>query len=182
VADQRHSTRNSAEWYDEYMHWLTLQGWVSSNSTFRQLNNSHTSFEIKNALLSVLQIAIGPGTRFDVMRSLFSTLQADQGSNEYNLFEDKQKTNNGGGFQIGTVGRDSGDHIVMPSIFSAYTCQTRHHNFLWWHWSSESINFYGAFNTMILVRSQWETVKADVQEKLGDLAKKEIGTVGPLHA
>jgi hypothetical protein len=182
VADMNHPDgRNGNDWYNEYTHWLTVQGWVTQDYHWQELSGKNTTFVIQDGILDFLKLAIGEGTRLDILAKVFHVFQNNPNSNEYNLVQSKQTANGGGGFQLGTAGYAQGDaHVNLSSLFTAYHADRQDHNFLWVHWSTTSFSFYAAFNDMILNTDMWNQVKDDVLKKLGSLAKKEIGNVGQL--
>jgi len=185
VADLEHENKkNTQEWYDEYVHWLSVQGWVTQNFSWKDLNDSTSELVMQDAILEVIISAVGSGAVYNLMLSLFQILVNKQDTPEFTLLENKKNAKSGGGFQIGAADYSGGgaEQVVCPSMFTAYQTEETHHNFLWWSWTSSSINFYGAFNNLVLNKDAWNQVKDEVIEKLGELRTQQIGSVGPLKA
>jgi hypothetical protein len=69
------------------------------------------------------------------------------------------------------------DDVVMVMTGMQFRASTSHGRFLWWSWSSTSIEIKRAANRFVLNEDVYATVRQAIIDKLGELAQKLVADI-----
>ncbi|MBF4621326.1 hypothetical protein [Clavibacter sp. VKM Ac-2542] len=158
------------DWYKNYIYVLGRLGWNIPSFSFQDYNSDGTTVNMDQAVISILS-AIASGGELGLVSATMGGLNglADD-SKQMGIWDSKASSGKAGAFQIAPVDQLENEDVVMLMTGMSFTAHESHRRFLWWSWSSNSIEVRGAANRFVLNEGVYSRVRVAVEEKLGDNA------------
>lgn len=165
--------KDTENWYKKYREVLEKVGWVISDFDFTKYKAEGTTFEISKVMLDILA-AIASENAMLVTKSAIDAVKAlDNGSKAFTIWDSTTHSSTNGNFAIAPCVNDDGN-VVMGIGCSYFSTQTINSNFLWFSYSSSSVDLYKGTQTVVLNEDVYSSVRKVVIEKLGDNAVNYI--------
>ena len=169
--------KQTVDWYKKYREVLENIGWVIQNFTFSNQASSGATVRLDKTALTVLAAAMS-GNELAILTSTISALEnADPDSKEITLFDTNGSSGDGGNFQLSTASLDPNNNVQMSLGAFYFEASERHTRFLFWSWSTKSINIYGGSQSVVLNEEIYSTVRQQIIEKLGDRAQQYVADI-----
>ncbi|MBO0323648.1 hypothetical protein J0X14_15160 [Muricauda sp. CAU 1633] len=158
------------QWYNKYVEVLENIGWVISSFKFAHQALSGVTVEMDKAALDILAAAIS-GDELAVLTATLKALKdANPGSKSITLFDTNGSSQDGGNFQLGTASEDPTGNVQMSMGAFYFQASERHTRFLFWSWSTKSINMFAGSESILLNEDIYSTVRQQIINKLGPRA------------
>lgn len=172
AANKKYDREKATEqWYGFYREVLENLGWVVGNFGFKRFEASGTSVRMDKAALEVIK-AIATGNELLVLTSTLDALdKANPDSDQIRLFEGNSSSGEDGNFQLATATQDDSGNVSMALGAFYFKADEHRGRFLFWSWSTNSINFYFSTQRVVLNEEIYRTVRQAVVAKLGDHAQ-----------
>ncbi len=169
--------QRTQEWYEYYRSVLENLGWVVTNFGFQRYTEAGASLRLDKTALSLIG-AIASGNELAVLTKALDVLKnADPDSKEATIFDVNGSTGENGNFQIASCSQDPSGNV--QSAFGAFyfKASETHGRFLFWSWTTKSINFYFSTQSVALNEQIYATVRQAVIDKLGTNAKTFVAGI-----
>lgn len=165
------------EWYKNYIEVLGQIGWNNPAFAFDTYRSGSSTVKMDEAVLNILA-AIATGDELAMVAATMEGLKSlGSESKQMKIWDANSSNGNNGNFQIMPVDKlDNGD-VVMVLTGMEFKAQTSHGSFLWWSWSSTSIDIQRAANKFVLNEDVYSVVRKAIIEKLGDRAVQLVADI-----
>lgn len=166
--------KDTEQWYRKYSEVLQNIGWVTSAFGFEHYKSSSDSLQMSKVALDIIG-SIASGNELDVLETTLQALNhLDPGSDAFEVFGQNGSSSDGGNFQLGTAAMDDNQDVSM--CLGAFYFKANEHktNFLFWSWSTKSVQMYTSAQNIVLNNQIYAKVRNAVIDKLGDKAQQFI--------
>ncbi|SFW86838.1 hypothetical protein [Amycolatopsis australiensis] len=166
--------RETDKYYQKYMEILGYCGWVQNYSKWRQYTSSSSSLEISRVLIDLLTgLLVGP--QLELLETALTVLKTGYSSNEQIRLLGKDKAaDKEVNFDLGVVGEDSHAWPTFKPVFFAISAESETVNILFATLKSSQTSVFYATSDQTLDMSHYAKVKATVEAKTEEAAKKYI--------
>lgn len=165
------------DWYKNYTMVLGQIGWNQPAFAFDKYTSGGSTVKLDEAVLGILA-AIATG---DELAMVSATMQGLKGlsdeSKQMTIWNANSNSGNNGNFQIFPVDKLPNDDVVMVLDGMQFTARESHGRFLWFTWSSTSIEIQRAATKLVLNESVYEQVRKAIIDKLGDRATQFVADI-----
>ena len=163
--------KQTRAWYNKYHEVLENIAWVVGRFDFAEFEASSANFTMDKVVLEIIA-TIASGGETEALTTTLNALQSlDPGSKSLTIFDSNGSVGDAGNFQVSTCSEDGRNHVSM-SLGTFYFKTTEHHNrFLFWSWSSNSMQFYTGAVSLTLNDVMYSRYRNAITDKLG----KKIG-------
>ncbi len=178
AANFAHDRENETEqWYRKYLEVLENVGWVLQGFSFAKYNAASASFTMDKIVLTIIA-ALATGSQLAVVAAALNALrEAGDDDKALTVFDAGGSSGPAGNFQISGATCDPDKNTSM-TLGSFYFKSTEHRaRFLFWEWSSQSVNMYYSAQSVTLNDQIYAMVRQAVIDKLGDNAQKYIADI-----
>lgn len=164
---------DTKNWYGFYRNVLENVGWVVQEFSFENYHASGDTFSVDQAVLALLA-SIATGNELAVVTEAMSALKAlSSGDQPLSIWNSSSHSQDAGNFQIAVCNKSGGNVVMKNGAFYFTTTETTD-SFLWFHYSSSSMDLYQASQTMTLDEDIYSKVRQQVIDKLGDRATQFV--------
>ncbi|WP_436498840.1 hypothetical protein [Actinokineospora sp. HUAS TT18] len=162
------------QYYTKYTEVLGFCGWVQNYSKWREYSSSSSSLEISKLLVDLLTgLLIGP--QLGLLETALSVLKTGYSSNEQIRLLGKDKAaDKEVNFDLGVVGTDAHGWPTFKPVFFAIEAESNTTNILFATLKSAQTSVFYATADHTLDMSHYASVKATVEAKTEEAAKKYI--------
>lgn len=165
---------DTEKWYEDFMRWMRILGWVSPGFSFNRYASSQKSFKVDQLIVEMIADAVlaaaGPAGLMvalpGIAEKAFSALKGDK--EKLQLFESKTSSDNAGSVLVAPCMESADGDVVMAMSAVHYKGETNIKNILFTHWNSASLEIYRGADIMEFDVESFEGNKAAVIKKLGD--------------
>jgi hypothetical protein len=166
--------RDTDKYYQKYTEILGYCGWVQNYSKWRQYSSSSSSLEVSRVLVELLTgLLIGP--QLDLLETALMVLKTGYSSNEQiRLLGKDNAADKEVDFDLGVVGTDAHGWPTFKPVFFAIEAESETVNILFTTLKSAQTSVFYATSDQTLDMSHYATVKAVVEAKTEEAAKKYI--------
>ena len=165
------------DWYRNYVDVLGRIGWNQPAFSFDTYTSGGTTVQLDEAVLGILA-AIATGNELAMIRATMEGLKSlSDDSKQMTIWNSRASRGNSGNFQILPVDKLDNDDVVMVLTGMQFTARTSHSRFLWWSWSSSSIDIRRAANRFVLNEDVYSRVREAIIDRLGDAAERFVADV-----
>ncbi len=159
--------RQTEQWYGYYREVLENLGWVVGGFGFQRYEASGTSVRMDKAALEIIKAA-ATGNELAILTAALDALdKANPDSDQIVLFDANGSQGEGGNFQLATAQQDTSGNVAMALGAFYFKADEHKGRFLFWSWSTQSINFYFSTQRVVLNERIYATVRQAVIDKLG---------------
>lgn len=157
------------EWYGKYHEVLENIGWVISAFDFTRFEATGSKFTIESAVLQVV-VAIASQSALLVTQAALAAVKAiSSGSKAFAIWDRTTHSTSNGNFQISPcVASDANVAMALAAFY--FSAETVDSQFLWFSYSSSSVNLYKGGQVVVLNEQIYKKVRQQIIEKLGDKA------------
>ena len=174
AASKKFNKENQAvEWYAFYASVLYQVGWTVQDYAFEKYNASGDTFTVDKAVIKLLESIAEGGEVAIAQASLDALKSLSEGDRPLQIWNSSTHSANAGNFQIAPCAK-SGNVVVMKNSSFYFKTSESTHGFLWFTYSSSSMELYQAKQTMSLNIDVYKQVRQQVIDKLGNRAKEFI--------
>lgn len=153
-------------WYKKYVEVLENVGWVIQAFDFTKYHGSGNTVSMDKVIVQLLE-AIASENEVAVTKSTLDALNAlDDGDGKMVLWDSSSSHLEKGNFQIG-VASEENDALVFRVAASHFNSEEQHTRFLWWGYSSSSIDLFTSSQAMTLNEQAYGKVRQKIADKLG---------------
>ncbi|MBK8623025.1 MAG: hypothetical protein IPN79_15045 [Saprospiraceae bacterium] len=165
------------DWYRKYTEVLENLGWVLQGFSFAKYNSASANFTMDKVVLNVIA-AIATGGQLAVVSATLKALSEAAGDDKaLTLLDTNGSSGPAGNFQISAATIDN-DLNVSMTLGAFYFKSTEHRTrFLFWSWSSTSVNMYYSAQAVTLNDQIYAMVRQAVIDKLGNNAQKYVADI-----
>lgn len=166
--------RETDGYYQKYIEILGYCGWVQNYSKWRNYSSSSSSLEVSQVLIDLLTgLLIGP--ELELLDTAMAVLKSGYSSNEQIRLLGKDKAaDKDVNFDLGVVGTDAHGWPTFKPVFFAIAAESNTVNVLFATLKSAQTTVFYATSDQTLDMSHYATVKATVEAKTEEAAKKYI--------
>jgi len=165
------------KWYQNYVSVLGQIGWNQPGFAFDTYSSGGTTVKMDEAVLGILaaiatfdEVAIVAAT-MDGLKSL------GDDTKQLKIWDASASNGSNGTFQIFPVDRTANGDVVMVLNGMQFNATTSHGSFLWWSWSSTSIQIQRAANKFVLNEDVYKEVREAIVKRLGDRASQLVADI-----
>ncbi|CRK56549.1 hypothetical protein [Alloactinosynnema sp. L-07] len=166
--------RQTDEYYKKYVEVLGYCGWVQNYSKWKQYTGSSASLEINQVLVDLLTgLLVGP--QLGLLETALSVLKTGYSANEQIRLLGKDKASDKEvNFDLGVVGEDAQNWPTFKPVFFAIEAESNTTNILFATLKASNTTIFYATSDQTLDMEHYATVKASVESKTEEAAKKYI--------
>ncbi len=155
------------KWYDNYVKVLGNIGFAMQSYNFSQYHSGGSSLKMDKAILEIMKAAATGSGMTTLIATLDSLEKMADNDGAITLFETNSSSNKMGNFQLVLCDQKEGDHEVNFTFgFFYFSADKQVTRFLWFSWSSSSINLNTGSTNVTLNEKIYSTVRAKITEKL----------------
>jgi hypothetical protein len=179
LASDKQFDRNTKamDWYKNYVSVLGYIGWNQPAFAFDKYTSGGSTVKMDEAVLGILA-AIATGDELAMVAATMEGLKAlSDDSKQMTIWSANSNSGNNGNFQIFPVDKLPNDDVVMVLDGMQFTATTSHGRFLWWTWSSTSIEIQRAATKFVLNEEVYSRVRQAIIDKLGDRAVQFVADI-----
>jgi len=166
--------RETDKYYQKYIEILGYCGWVQNYSKWRQYSSSSSSLEISKVLVELLTNVL-VGQEMALLETALSVLKAGYSANEQiRLLGKDRAADKEVNFDLGVVGTDGHGWPTFKPVFFAISAESNTVNILFATLKSAQTSVFYAMSGQTLDMSHYAQVKATVEAKTEEAAKKYI--------
>ena len=157
------------EWYGKYHEVLENIGWVISAFDFTKFQATGSKFSIESAVTQLVA-AIASQSALLVTQAAMADIKAiSSGSKAFAIWDKSTHNTSNGNFQISPC-VSSDDNVAMALAAFHFSAETVDSQFLWFSYSSSSVNLYKGGQVVVLNEQIYAKVREEIVKKLGDRA------------
>lgn len=166
--------RDTDKYYQKYIEILGYCGWVQNYSKWRQYSSSSSSLEVSKVLIELLTgLLVGP--QLALLETALVVLKTGYSSNEQiRLLGKDNAADKEVNFDLGVVGTDAHGWPTFKPVFFAIEAESNTVNILFTTLSSARTSVFYATSDQTLDMNHYASVKATVEAKTEEAAKKYI--------
>jgi hypothetical protein len=165
------------DWYKNYVNVLGQIGWNQPAFAFDTYKSGGSTVKMDEAVLGILA-AIATGDELAMVAATMEGLKSlSDDSKQMMIWNANSNNANNGNFQIFPVDKLPNDDVVMVLDGMQFNATTSHGRFLWWTWSSTSIEIKRAANKFVLNEDVYSQVRQAIIDKLGDRAVQLVADI-----
>lgn len=165
------------DWYKNYTTVLGQIGWNQPAFAFDTYTSGGSTVQMDEAVLKILA-AIATGDELAMVQATMNGLKSlSDDSKQMTIWDAHASDGNNGNFQINPVDKLANEDVVMVLTGMQFNASTSHGRFLWWSWSSTSINIQRAANRFVLNEDVYAQVRQAVIDKLGERASQLVADI-----
>lgn len=165
------------EWYNNYVDVLSNIGWNRPGFAFDTYRSGGTTVRMDEAVLTILA-NIATGNEIAVVAASMEALgKLSDDSKQMTVWDSKSSSGNKGNFQIMPCSQEDNGDVTMVLSGMQFTANHSESRFLWWSWSSDSIDISRAAARFVLNEDVYPTVRQTILDKLGERATKYVAEV-----
>jgi hypothetical protein len=170
-------TKDPINWYKNYVEVLGQIGWNQPAFAFDTYSSGGSTVQMDEAVLGILA-RIATGDELAMVAATMEGLKSlGSDTKQMKIWDASACNGSNGNFQIFPVDRVPNGDVVMVLTGMQFNATTSHGRFLWWSWSSTSINIQRAADKFVLNESVYETVRAAIVQKLGERAVQLVADI-----
>lgn len=164
-------------WYKHYTMTLGNIGWNQPKFAFDNYKSGGSTVKMDEAVLEILS-AIATGNELAMVAATMEGLKGlSDDSKQMKIWDAHASNGSNGNFQIMPVDKLANDDVVMALTGMQFNASTSHGSFLWWSWSSTSINIQRAASKFVLNEDVYAQVRQAIVDKLGDKATQFVADI-----
>jgi hypothetical protein len=165
------------DWYKNYVTVLGQIGWNQPGFAFDTYTSGSSTVKLDEAVLGILA-AIATGDEIAMVAATMEGLKGlSDDSKQMKVWDANSSNGNNGNFQIFPVDKLPNEDVVMVLDGMQFNATTSHGRFLWWTWSSTSIQIMRAANKFVLNEDVYSDVRQAIIDKLGDRANQLVADI-----
>lgn len=169
--------KDPMNWYKQYTMVLGNIGWNQPKFAFDTYTSGGSTVKMDEAVLDILA-AIATGNEIAMVAATMEGLKGLAGdSKQMRIWDAHASNGNNGNFQIMPVDKLANDDVVMALTGMQFNASTSHGSFLWWSWSSTSIQIQRAATKFVLNEDVYAQVRQAIIDKLGDKATQFVADI-----
>lgn len=169
--------QETKQWYTFYHEVLENIGWAITSFSFNEYTSSDASLQMDKVALQVLA-AIASGNQAIILQATLDALSKLPGDDKaVTLFDGHGSSGDGGNFQVGPVSEDTSGNVELGLGAFYFKASEHHTRFLFWSWSTRSVNVYQGTQRVVLSEDIYSQVRQQIVEKLGDKAQKFVADI-----
>ena len=178
AADKAHDRFGAPmDWYKFYLNVLSNIGWNQPAFAFDDYKSGGSTVRVDEAVLGILA-AIATQNEVAIVQATMEGLKAlGDGTKQMAIWNANSSNGNNGNFQIMPVDQLANGDVVMVLTGMQFNAKTSHGGFLWWSWSSTSINIQRAASKFVLNEDVYAKVRTAIVDKLGDRATQFVADI-----
>ncbi|HNQ07235.1 MAG: hypothetical protein U0Q21_04475 [Dermatophilaceae bacterium] len=159
------------KWYLRYTEVLGQIGWINPAFAFKAYNSEKSTFTMNEAVLDILA-AIATANEVAIVAATMDGLKSlSDDSKQIAVWDSNSNNGSNGTFQIFPVDQLPNGDVVMVLAGLQFTANKVTSRFLWFEWSKTSVKIEQAAGKFVLNDDVYKTVRKEIVERLGDLAK-----------
>jgi hypothetical protein len=168
--------QDPTNWYKSYQDMLGYIGWVLQEFGFTQYQAPGDTFTMDKAILDIVA-AIASQNELAAIKSAIDAAKAlAAGDGRIALFDHSSSKGTSGSFQVG-VASEAGNAVAMKLGALYFNTQTNVTRVLFFTFSKNSTSLYKSSQAATLDMAIYEQVKADIEAKLGIIAKTHVQNI-----
>ncbi len=168
--------QDTTNWYKFYRNVLEHVGWQMQAFGFNEYQASGNNFTMDKAVLDILAAVATQNELAAIKAAIDAAKGLAAGDGRITLFDHSSTQGSSGSFQIG-VASDAGGVVAMKLGAVYFTTNTSVTKVLWFTFAKNSTHLYASSQTVNLDTAVYDVVKADVETKLGNLAKTFVQNI-----
>ena len=162
------------DWYKEYFKFMNMLGWTSQEFDFVSFKSHEKVFEISTVVTDkAKKLLADKKEMLDAIQSTFEAVKKAD-SKTVELFNSNSSGGGSGNFQVGTCSEDKSGMITMVSVNDYFTTEEKIKDFIFFKFENTKIKMFMSSGTLTFNKDQYRRVRDNVQQKLGDVAKKDV--------
>lgn len=162
------------EWYDKYVEVLSQIGWNRPGFAFDTYRSTGSKVQLDEVVLTILAALATENEIALVSASMEALKSMSDGSKQMTVWDSKSSSGSKGNFQILPCTQEENGDVAMILTGMQFTANHSESRFLWWSWSSDSIDIKRAAARFVLNEQIYGTVRKAIVERLGDRAEKYV--------
>lgn len=167
---------DTTNWYQFYRSVLENVGWQMPAFGFNEYRAGGSNFTMDKAVLEILAAIATQNELAAITAAINAAKGLADKDGRIALFDHSSTTDKSGSFQIG-LASEAGGIIAMKLGAVYFTTQADVTKVLWFTFAKKSTHLYASSQAVNLDPAIYELVKADVEAKLGELAKTFVQNI-----
>jgi hypothetical protein len=165
------------EWYDQYVEVMSQIGWNRPGFSFSNYTSGGTTVKLDEAVLTILGSLATANEIAMVSATMEALKDLSDDSKQMTVWDSKSSDGKKGNFQILPCVREDNGDVAMILTGMKFTAHHSESRFLWFSWSSDSIEIEQAAARFVLNEDVYKTVREAILERLGERATKYVAEI-----